>query len=86
MTPEQRKAYVDQHGESPRRHPGEDQIALRPTAKQFIAEKRRETAAAAGKQTLDAAILSAVDEQMKAKRSRPSGQAGRHAADGVSSR
>jgi hypothetical protein len=66
MTPGERKAYVEQNAKSR----GELQEKIRSLGtdrEKFIAEKRRENAAAAGEKTLDAAILTAVDEQLNAR-------------------
>jgi hypothetical protein len=68
MTPAQRQAHVESHA----RARGEIQQKIKSLSterEQFIAEKRRESASAAGavEKTLDAAILGAVGEQLKAK-------------------
>jgi hypothetical protein len=69
MTPEQRKAHVDAQAKA-RTDIQEKIKSLSSEREKFIAEKRRETAAAAagGEDTLDTAILSAVGEQLKAKK------------------
>jgi hypothetical protein len=66
MTPDERKAYVDQQAKA--RTDVQAKIkSLGEEREKFIAEKRRADAAAKGSNTLDSAILTAVDEQMKAK-------------------
>ena len=66
MSAEQRKAHVEQNAKA--RTELQDKIrSLGTDREKFIAEKRRESAAA-GEKTLDAAILTAVDEQLNAKR------------------
>jgi hypothetical protein len=66
MTPEQRKAHVDAHAKA--RGDIQEKIkSLSSEREKFIAEKRRESAAA-GEKTLDSAILGAVGEQLKAQK------------------
>ena len=66
MTPEQRKVHVDAQAKA-RTDIQEKIKSLSSEREQFIAEKRRESASA-GEKTLDAAILTAVDEQLRAKK------------------
>ena len=66
MTKEERKAYVEE--QSKKRGEIQKQINDLNTAREkFVADKRREQAQTAGPDTLDAAVLKAVREQMKAK-------------------
>jgi len=66
MTPEQRKAHIDAQAKA--RGDIQQKIkSLSADREKFIAEKRRETAAGDAN-TLDTAILSAVGEQLKAKK------------------
>jgi hypothetical protein len=65
MTKDQRKAYVEEQGK--KRGELQKQINdLNAAREKFIADKRREDAKA-GADTLDAAVLKAVREQMKQK-------------------
>jgi hypothetical protein len=65
MTPDQRKAYVEAQAKERTDIQGKIK-GLGSEREKFIAEKRRESAAA-GDKTLDSAILGAVGEQLKEK-------------------
>ncbi len=67
MDMKQRKAYVESQAKA--RTETQKQInQLNGEREKFVAEKRREAAAREGKDGLDAAILSAVDEQLSANK------------------
>jgi hypothetical protein len=64
MTQQQRKEHVEAQAKA--RSDLQKQInTLNTEREKFVAEKRREQAAASGKDTLDAAMLNAVGEQLK---------------------